>query len=363
MSAVTRITILVTAAIVTSAAALAGPLTPPAGPVSPTMKTLHEVEPRIPIGPDTTPGDANNLYIIDQPGSYYLTGNIDVNTPINGVRIAAANVTLDLNGFEVNGNDVGLIGIDDVGGHSTTIRNGSINRWAERGIYALQRVNCVYEDLSINWMGEFAIWTGSQGVIRRCRFSNIGGDLFGYAVWGDQSVTVQESVFHNIMGRAIQLGDNATIVRNKFAFCITAVWTNIHAVVEDNRVYAITQIGGVGIRVSSWSVVRNNVVQDGADGATGIRLGLRGRATGNLVKFFQTGYSGTFDSNTAAYVADNIASDCVNGFSITSGQAVVVRNTAFNCTVGFSLGLSAHGPIVDTNGVITNENPQANFDF
>jgi hypothetical protein len=39
------------------------------------MKTLDEVEPRIPIGPDTTPGDSDSTYKITEPGSYYLTDN------------------------------------------------------------------------------------------------------------------------------------------------------------------------------------------------------------------------------------------------------------------------------------------------
>ncbi|HZW06443.1 MAG TPA: hypothetical protein VFF65_04910, partial [Phycisphaerales bacterium] len=55
--------------------AAAGPIDPPAGPVAPTGRTLAEVEPRTPIGPVTTPGDADAVFKITQPGSYYLAGN------------------------------------------------------------------------------------------------------------------------------------------------------------------------------------------------------------------------------------------------------------------------------------------------
>ena len=44
-----------------------GPLTPPPGPVLPTMKTLDQIEPRTPIDATHTPGDATNQFIISQP--------------------------------------------------------------------------------------------------------------------------------------------------------------------------------------------------------------------------------------------------------------------------------------------------------
>ena len=53
-----------------AALALAGPLNPPAGPVTSTYKTLTEVEPRIAINLTNTPGDANSVFKITQRGSY-----------------------------------------------------------------------------------------------------------------------------------------------------------------------------------------------------------------------------------------------------------------------------------------------------
>src|SRR5438105_3055049 len=89
----------------------AGDLNPPAGPVAPTHKTLTEVEPRIAINATNTPGDANSLFKITQPGSYYLTGNITGVAAKNGIAIAASGVTLDLNGFDLLGVASSLDGV------------------------------------------------------------------------------------------------------------------------------------------------------------------------------------------------------------------------------------------------------------
>src|SRR5687767_7720762 len=70
-----------------------GNLTPPGAP-APTMKTLDQIEPRIPIG--SVP------FTINAPGSYYLTGNLNTATT-NAIIIRASDVTLDLRGFTLSG--------------------------------------------------------------------------------------------------------------------------------------------------------------------------------------------------------------------------------------------------------------------
>ena len=79
-----------------------GSLTPP-GPPSPTMRTLTEVEPRTPLK-EGSPGvtvDGNGGFTINQPGSYYMVGNVTV-AGGNGINIAASGVTLDLRGFTIS---------------------------------------------------------------------------------------------------------------------------------------------------------------------------------------------------------------------------------------------------------------------
>ena len=64
----------------------------PSGSPAPTMKTLDEVEPRILIGPVTTPGDVLALYKITQSGSYYLKGDITVPPGKRGITVEADSV-------------------------------------------------------------------------------------------------------------------------------------------------------------------------------------------------------------------------------------------------------------------------------
>jgi len=68
-----------------------GSLTPPGAP-APTMKSLAQVEPRIPI--------SSVPYTVNLPGAYYLTTNVTTYTS-NAIVISASGVTLDLGGWTI----------------------------------------------------------------------------------------------------------------------------------------------------------------------------------------------------------------------------------------------------------------------
>jgi hypothetical protein len=116
-----------------------GSLTPPGQP-APTMKSADQIEPRTIVNAVNTPGDATSLFIIRQPGSYYLTTNLTVSTG-DGIDINTNNVTLDLNGFTIastaasaTGNGILLAsGLSDITIYNGHIRGGVTNNGS--GVY------------------------------------------------------------------------------------------------------------------------------------------------------------------------------------------------------------------------------------
>jgi len=73
-------------------------------------------------------------YVISQPGSYKLSGRLVASDGASGIRINASNVTLDLNGFSIEGScssfscfTTGIFWGGTQGGKGLVIRNGIIS--------------------------------------------------------------------------------------------------------------------------------------------------------------------------------------------------------------------------------------------
>lgn len=191
------------------AIARAGPLDPPAGPVASSGKTLSEVEPRIAINAVNTPGDADSLFRISQPGSYYLTGNITGVAAKVGIEIAASGVTIDLVGFELAGVAGSLDGIraGAAGFRNITVRNGSVRGWGNDGIDLVNPVidNGRIEGISVGGNGGAGIATTNSAVMNCTARGNAGAGIFA-----SQS-TIGNCTANGNSGLGISVSANSTI--------------------------------------------------------------------------------------------------------------------------------------------------------
>jgi len=164
--------------VLTAAAVLcvAGDINPPPGPVAPTMKTLKEIEPRtavqsLSVGPTA-------VFVIDRPGSYYLADNITGVAGKFGILITASDVTLDLNGFVIEGVPGSLDGICAPGLapplRSISVKNGTVAGWGQAGVY-LGVSGGIVESIVARNNGDRGILASGNYVVRNCIATENGG--------------------------------------------------------------------------------------------------------------------------------------------------------------------------------------------
>jgi hypothetical protein len=196
------------------------------------MKTLDQVEPRILINSTNTPGDADSVFKITQPGSYYLGQNLTGVAGKSGIEVTASNVTIDLNGFLMLGVAGSLAGIDlnngGAGGLTgITIKEGSLRGWASDGIKGDLSAFDRFVNLHINSITGSGIKVNSGTVIDHCIISNCTGS----GITTSNDVIIQNTVASVNAGNGIAAGTNSTI-------------TNCEA--ETNSGGGIVVVGGRG---------------------------------------------------------------------------------------------------------------------
>jgi hypothetical protein len=260
----------VATALVLASAVSGGPLTPPAGPVTPTNKTLQQVEPRTPI--DSLPGTAVSMYKITQPGSYYLTGNISLAAgKTTCIEVAADGVTIDLSGFTLNGlNTNGTTAIraeDKFFADGVRVHNGHITDWGT-GIDGAGFTGLAVDSVRFTFCDSYGLDGGRGAVVTGCSALVCGA---GFYLRAGGSISDSASMF---CGNGIDLGDGGSATNCSAATCTYGVYMNVGSTA---RGCTASDCALSGFRGDDRNTLVDCTVSLGGDG---IDIGQASRITG-----------------------------------------------------------------------------------
>jgi len=403
-------------ALCCSTAAWAGPLDPPGAP-GPTMKTLDEVEPSIPVGPETTPGDADARFVINQPGAYHLTADLIAEQGRHGVQILADDVTLDLRGFTLRGDAGALDGVragEDAGALLTNIvvRNGRAVGWGGSGVRLNRANRASVERVFSVGNGAYGVLAGTGARVTDCTAE--GNTLTNISVAGQSIVEgclslrggadgftgAATSVFQRCVaflnqGDGFRPGSGATLTdciasgnqgdgfdagaRVVFERCVSLfdLGRGIVAGLDSTaRGCTITGAGQDGITLGARGVVTGSTVAMAggagvtlgdsgralhstiaASAGTGVAAGLGGRIEGCVVRGATIGVSADEGGTVHANTVGDIAQDGVR----VTGRCTVSANTIDQC--GTAPGFDGAGVRATGSGSRIENNSATRCDF
>jgi hypothetical protein len=299
-----------------------GSLTPPGAP-APTMKTLTQVEPRTDLA--TLPGDADSMFIVTTPGSYYLSGNLSVTKP-HGIKVSAADVTIDFNGFAVT-RATGSGGNAVFSSTSRcTVRNGTIDGNFLTGVEMNGSGNaCLH--LTVNGSSDFGIFLGETAQVDHCKVHNSAGGIFV----GDGSTISHCAVAHISRDNGYDLGAACTLTDSTAFHC-----TGPAAIYAAGGNSILHNCATSGNSVTQGVIITNSATltdcsSTGDDGPNGILA----QGPSNLTNCSVRGF-GTDDSKWATAIGAGPGST-LNGCSanenkVADGIIAQGGSTLTNCT-------------------------------
>ncbi|MFO0835571.1 MAG: right-handed parallel beta-helix repeat-containing protein [Phycisphaerales bacterium] len=353
---------------------IAGPLNPPGGAVSSTMKTLAEVEPRIAIIASNTPGDTDSLFKITQPGSYYLTGNITGVPGKRGIEIASNDVTIDLNGFTLRGVTGALDGITSMLSDATGISvvNGVVRDWPLHGINIGSgpvfggHVDAVCAESN----GVDGIRVGNQVAVTRCSSVNNGDRGFAGAT---------TCTFSNCASRgngstgyycttSCTYGDCTAYLNGSHGFesaYDTAAYENCTSSYNNGdgfRLAAANAITGCsagnnkgsGILIDTRCIVRGCTAYANAVGAAvGSNIKVIGTDNRVMDNNCAAGLRGIQVTVSGSFICRNTCTGNTTNWDVVAGNACLVVNATMGGAISGNSGGSAPG----------SSDPNANFTY
>lgn len=395
-----RIGLLAGAGVLAGAAFLtaAGPIDPPPGPVTPTFKTLDEVEPRTPI--ESLAGDSTALHIIDQPGSYYLSEQLVGVAGKHGIAVMADDVTIDLNGFSLQGVPGSLDGVKTgfFISHINNLRvyNGTARDWGQRGINADMANNSIIENIRAYNNGDVGIKAGfgvspplgpivrgcvaqgnashgihvNNGVVRDCvatynhaRGINAAGSAitnclgaFNDADGIGGSGSVANSVATGNLQDGINFSGTVTGCRSS-ANLGDGIELKPSSVVSDCR---SSDNGFAGILTDEGCSIRNNTAR--RNGQWGISILANCLVQGNSCD--ANTMVGITSFGPTSRIESNHVTNSPTGIQVLDTGSLIIGNSAMGNASNYSISPgNTEGPRVTTSGAITEPSAWTNFDL
>ena len=318
--------------------ALAGPLTPPDGPVVPTHKTLTDVEPRTPMSGATTPGTESSVFVVSQPGDYYLTADVAVPAGKNGITVTAPDVTIDLSGFTIRGETGSLAGIAVIEADRLAVRNGRIRTCGGDGVSALASPEARFENLMISDCGGSGLVTGNGAAVDLCTAESCGAEGFLLEV-------------HSVLRDCIAAGNGGIGIR------MQGRSQAVRCTVRDNQ--------GPGVQSDGHAnIVRECTIMDNVGDGIAV-LGTGAVVSGNYCVGHAppgggvTVYSAATDN---AIIGNLIIGPPTVGYAVhvVSTGNLVARNWGASSGYNIFSG-NARGPLIGAATMLTNSNPDANY--
>jgi hypothetical protein len=237
----------------------------PIDPQTPPGSTLPQVEPRNPIPP---PGwDGTFPIRITETGSYFLTRNLTVTTDRWAIGVQAPSVTIDLNGFTLDGSSVASSGILADSAADLTVKNGSIRRFfagvgAGPGAHihdvhlignargASISVGSLIEDCVIRDSAQDGVLTAStlttSFTVRRCQFQ--GNATAIDSALGTRGLVAENNVVVPNNGTGIVVGSHSTVRGNTIVgetatYVAYHLGSTVNSAIIENRVQCNTGAG------------------------------------------------------------------------------------------------------------------------
>ncbi len=201
-----------------------------------------------------TPGDGPGYpATLSVPGSYKLTGNLKPPSNRDGVIADGVEITIDLNGFRIDGTNVANNGI--VGKQrNLTVRNGTVQRFRGRGL-DIPGFGSIIENMRVSENGEGIVASGDYVRI-------LGNTLVNtkeFAIYCSRSCHVEGNYVAQTGRTGVVIGGGAvlgnTIENNRsFGVFLTGEAVSRNLGIGNNSI--IGNVDSVGTGVGAGSIIK-----------------------------------------------------------------------------------------------------------